>query len=143
MAVRLYPSTCREPQCSAQRDKANGSFYCEPHTSIRWALYQTESTHGGYDSTWQKKRKRFLYLNPWCVECSQPATVADHHPDDRRSMWARGWKDLDEPKRLRPMCRKCHNAHTAKEQGSLSKNRRTKSVAEREYERWQRERGTD
>lgn len=71
----------------------------------------------GYDRTWQKLRLAFLRLNPICIWCKErglivPATVADHiktiamHPELRL--------DTDN---LRALCKPCHDAHTAKEQG--------------------------
>lgn len=137
-------SRCFESRCTLPQ-KA-GSLYCDSHTSIRWALYQTDSRRGGYDRSWQRKRARFLRENHLCVLCLPalvPATVADHYPIDRRTMYARGIKDLDAPHRLRALCRRCHNRETAKTQGNLSKSRRTMSPAEREWHKWASIRGTD
>jgi 5-methylcytosine-specific restriction protein A len=54
--------------------------------------------------------------HPWCVLCSKTVTVADHFPESRRGLVARGVSDPDAWSRLRPLCTSCHNRETAKHQ---------------------------
>ncbi len=74
------------------------------------------STQPYSTSEWARKRKRFLYANPWCVLCGQPANVADHYPLSRKQLIAQGVDDPDAPKCLRALCVTCHNRETAKHQ---------------------------
>lgn len=64
---------------------------------------------------WREARKRYLDLNPWCSLCpATPATVVDHirpHRGDERLFWdASNW---------RPLCKRCHDAHTARSGGGF------------------------
>jgi 5-methylcytosine-specific restriction protein A len=71
----------------------------------------------GYDSAWQRLRKRFLRKNPLCVFCMEQgllteAAVVDHiitisERPDLRLVWGN----------LRSLCKRCHDRRTAKEQG--------------------------
>lgn len=70
----------------------------------------------GYDVGWQRKRKAYLYANPWCVLCGRHANVADHWPLSRKQLQARGEANPDAPKHLRPLCKACHDSETAKNQ---------------------------
>lgn len=45
--------------------------------------------------------------------CTEPATVADHHPLDRDQLVARGL-DPDDPDHGRPLCKRHHDQHTAR-----------------------------
>ncbi|MYW05765.1 HNH endonuclease [Streptomyces sp. SID3343] len=79
-----------------------------------------------YDVRWQRTRRAYLYANPWCVLCAQPAVVADHHPITRRQLIDQGVSDPDAPERLRPLCVRCHNGETAKRQpGGWAAERRS------------------
>jgi 5-methylcytosine-specific restriction enzyme A len=50
------------------------------------------------------------------VLCSKTATVADHFPESRRALVAKGVNDPDAFSRLRPLCTSCRNKETAKHQ---------------------------
>lgn len=43
-----------------------------------------------YGRRWPNIHRRYLYAHPWCVLCTQAATVADHFPESRRTLLARG-----------------------------------------------------
>lgn len=88
---------------------------CAAHEREATALRETPGT-SVYGRRWPNIRRRYLYAHPWCVLCSKPATVADHFPDSRRSLVARGVSDPDAWSRLRPLCTSCHNRETAKHQ---------------------------
>lgn len=88
---------------------------CEAHR--REAEQQRGSTaERGYATRWQRIRRTYLYRNPWCLLCGGMAQVADHFPESRRSLVARGVSDPDGASRLRPLCTQCHNRETAKRQ---------------------------
>ncbi len=71
----------------------------------------------GYDGVWRKLRLVFLTDNPLCCFCAKAkrvvqATVVDHiEPIAKRPELRLEWSNL------RPLCKPCHDAHTAKEQG--------------------------
>lgn len=75
----------------------------------------------GYDAAWRKLRLQFLSVNPLCLFCIEQkrvvqATVVDHiitiaDRPDLRLEWTN----------LRPLCKPCHDTHTAKEQGFARK----------------------
>ncbi|QXV57344.1 HNH endonuclease [Amycolatopsis sp. TNS106] len=67
----------------------------------------------GYGRDWQRNRAAYPREHRLCVQCRQPATVADHYPETRRSLVARGVPDPDAWHRLRPLCKTCHDRHTA------------------------------
>lgn len=70
----------------------------------------------GYDSKWRRNRARFLAAHPTCIDCGEPATVADHAPRSRRELLAAGEPHPDAWKHLQPRCEPCHNKRTAREQ---------------------------
>jgi hypothetical protein len=68
----------------------------------------------GYDGEWRKLRLAYLAQHPLCVMCDgpTPATVVDHiisiaERPDLRLDWSN----------LRPLCKRHHDQHTAREQG--------------------------
>jgi 5-methylcytosine-specific restriction protein A len=78
---------------------------------------QAEQTRGtaaqrGYDARWRAKRAAYLRRYPICVLDGAIATVADHWPESRRELLARGVSDPDADHRLRPVCAPCHNKET-------------------------------
>jgi len=61
----------------------------------------------GYDSAWEKYRRRFLYHNPNCYCCPEKATVVDHieaHKGDKE-LFVKLNNHL-------PLCAHCHNKIT-------------------------------
>ncbi|AUI58988.1 hypothetical protein B1H26_21835 [Amycolatopsis sp. BJA-103] len=60
----------------------------------RWSDWQADTAaERGYGRDWQKNRAAYLREHRLCAQCRQPATVADHHPETRRSLVARGVAD--------------------------------------------------
>lgn len=99
---------------------------CEAHRAQDWQLRRERGAHNYGSSRWQRVRRAYLYEHPWCVLCTAPATVADHHPLSRRELVARG-VDPDSPTHLRPLCTPCHNRETARHQpGGWAHERRGK-----------------
>lgn len=71
----------------------------------------------GYGSFWSRViRPKYLKAHPICRLCPSVATVADHFPVSRRDLVAQGVKDPDGWHRMRPLCKACHDKHTAAEQ---------------------------
>ncbi|MGN9791243.1 hypothetical protein ACTMTU_09075 [Streptomyces sp. OZ13] len=142
MAVTLYHTTCRTPGCSAERHKPG--FHCLTCYQIRLITYD-ELADFNYDTKhWKLTRARVLRTAHSCALCPAIAKVADHHPKSRRELWAMDAKNIDDASRLRALCKSCHSKYTATQQGGFADpKRKTRSRADIEYERWQRERGTD
>lgn len=81
---------------------------------------------------WARKRKAFIYRNPWCLICARAANVADHYPLSRKQLIAKGEVDPDASKHLRPLCVSCHNRETAKYQpGGWAAERRKPQTLDR------------
>lgn len=97
----LSPSTGRCDLHRREADQARGS-----------------STQRGYaDRAWHRARAAALRRDRTCVLCQQaPAVVADHYPDSRRDLLARGVPDPDAPHRLRGLCLPCDHRQTAQRQ---------------------------
>jgi 5-methylcytosine-specific restriction protein A len=98
---RLHIGIGRCSDCSTAADRARGSF-----------------RQRGYDgAAWQRARRACLNRDPVCVVCrTTPACVADHYPEGRAVLVARGVADPDALHRLRGLCRSCHSRATAKHQ---------------------------
>lgn len=92
----------RCPTCARTADAARGS-----------------STARGYARTPGHRafRAQVLARDVRCVmpDCSAPATVADHHPVDRRTLVARG-QDPNDPRHGRGLCASHHGKATAEHQ---------------------------
>jgi 5-methylcytosine-specific restriction protein A len=73
-----------------------------------------------YDSAkWKRRAHRFLMRHRWCALCSKEglstqATVADHYPETRKELLARGVDDPDRDEYLRPLCVTHHATHGRK-----------------------------
>lgn len=70
----------------------------------------------GYDTAWERARRRYLVRHPICVLCGGLANVADHYPVSRRDLVARGVRDPDADHRLRALCAPCHRVETNRHQ---------------------------
>lgn len=63
----------------------------------------------GYDSVWDKYRRRFLYYNPYCYCCGATSKVVDHiraHKGDQEL--------FESLTNHLPLCTGCHNYVTGK-----------------------------
>lgn len=74
------------------------------------------SAQRGYDAKWRRRRRSYVRRHPLCCLCGAPAQVADHYPESRKELIARGVTDPDADRYLRPLCIPCHNKETAKRQ---------------------------
>jgi 5-methylcytosine-specific restriction protein A len=99
---KLVPAgTSRCTDCARTADRARGNF--------------TQRGYGG--PAWERARGACLQRDPVCVICrAAPANTADHYPEGRDALVARGVPDPDAPHRLRGLCRPCHSRETAKRQ---------------------------
>jgi len=91
--------------------------YCAAH--VREAARRSDSRRGsstarGYDYAWQSRiRPAALIREPLCRFCTEAgrttvATEVDHIDGDSRN---------NEPANLRALCKPCHSARTARDQG--------------------------
>lgn len=67
-----------------------------------------------YGPNWPADRLDYLTRHPTCVLCARMATVADHHPRGIRLLIKHGVANPNADKYLRPLCKSCHDAETAK-----------------------------
>jgi 5-methylcytosine-specific restriction enzyme A len=107
---------CSQPRCPAV--VTGRSARCPAHPYER-----RQSGASGLHSTyrWQKARRAFLALNPWCVSCLRegrrtPATEVDHIDSLPSLFWlVSNWQ---------PLCKSCHSRKTARRDGGWGRPRR-------------------
>ena len=101
---------CRHPGCP----KLTDGMYCEGHARLH-ASDRASASVRGYDSRWEKARRRFLKAHPLCVRCMEQerlvkASVVDHivpHRGDAELFWDESnWQAL---------CKSCHDHKTMTE----------------------------
>jgi 5-methylcytosine-specific restriction enzyme A len=93
--------TSRCEDCAAQADRRRGT-----------------ATERGYNSRGHRRfRRKVLERDPICVidDCMAPATIADHWPLSRRELIDRQL-DPNNPGAGRGLCKRHHDAETAKHQ---------------------------
>lgn len=102
--------TCSTPGCSAIIDR--GQSRCSACETA--AEHQRRPGGNPYNTPGHRAfRAAVLDRDPVCVICQlRLATIADHHPDERRDLVAVGL-DPDDPARGRGLCKPCHDAKTA------------------------------
>ena len=70
----------------------------------------------GYNSKWDRERKRYLAAHSCCRRCGEPATVVDHitpHRGNRALFWDRAnWQ---------PLCTTCHSRNKQALERGLSR----------------------
>lgn len=87
----------------------------------------TSAARGYSGKRWKSARKTTLRRDPVCTceaedhghepgRCLHLSNVADHFPESRKELLARGVLDPDDPKFLRGLCRSCHSRETARNQ---------------------------
>lgn len=103
---------CKHPGCAAL--VPYGQMYCEEHRPLH-TKDRKQAFSRGYNSKWQKARKKYLQTHPFCVRCYEEghlteATVVDHivpHRGDRDLFWdVSNWQSL---------CEHHHNVKTMTE----------------------------
>jgi len=92
-----------------------GEQYCEAHRPLHKQDYPRKNPEINkvYGTVrWKKYRKWFLLHHPICIKCGRSATVVNHikdHHGDYNLIW-----DITNHE---PMCKQCHDKHTAKTKG--------------------------
>lgn len=93
----------------------DGSTRCGAHARRRSPDTRPTASARGYDARWRRVRAQFLKLHPVCALCPAQATVADHHPVERRDLLAAGEPHPDAHHHLRGLCSSCHGRKSARE----------------------------
>jgi len=112
---------CNYPGCP----ELTHARYCEKHEKQETARQEKErptSTQRGYSYKWRKYARLFLSDHPLCVnfeDCHRVAALVDHIIPHRGNE-ALFWKYSN----LQPMCKQCHDAKTAKEDGGFGNTER-------------------
>lgn len=121
------PYAAKRPCCAGGCRALVDKGYCAEHQHLapkrQIDKYRGNSTARGYNYKWQQARRRFLSINPLCVECQstgivKAATVVDHivaHKGDQRLFWDESnWQSL---------CTACHNHKTATQDSNFAAGR--------------------
>lgn len=105
---------CKHPGCPELVDVGKG--YCEKHKPLH-PEYTRSAAKRGYNSKWQRVRKRYLEAHPLCVMCMaenppryEKATVVDHkipHRGDQKLFW--------DESNWQPLCKRHHDLKTGNE----------------------------
>jgi 5-methylcytosine-specific restriction protein A len=104
---------CIEAGCPELSDQSR----CERHRRDT----RPSASRRGYGVGWRKRRELFLAVNPTCIDCLAPATVADHDPLTRDELIRRGDPDPDAFHHLKPRCASCHSRKTATRDGGFGR----------------------
>ena len=108
------PRKPMKPCCHPGCPKLTEGRYCEEHEALH--RRERKSAAGrGYNSKWQRERKRFLKEHPLCCKCKEEgkyvrATIVDHiepHRGDPILFWyEENWQ---------PLCKHHHDVKTMTE----------------------------
>jgi 5-methylcytosine-specific restriction protein A len=81
-----------------------------------WALDRRRGSASarGYDTAWQRLRLQVLAEEPLCRFCAELGRVTAAHDVDHIAPVARSPELRLVRANLRPLCRPCHSAHTAR-----------------------------
>lgn len=110
MAKRAL-KVCSQPGCAELTDSGRCGE-CGAEAEKR----RGTARQRGYGKAHHRFRQGVLAKYPVCVLCyTQPSTVADHYPLDRRELVAQGL-DPNDPVNGRGLCASCHNKYTAEAQ---------------------------
>jgi 5-methylcytosine-specific restriction enzyme A len=77
----------------------------------RFDKTRPNSSERGYSRDWEKARKTFLSMHPYCVRCGARANVVDHktpHRGDQAIFWDKS--------RWQPLCTPCHSGAKQREE---------------------------
>lgn len=122
---RRPPSPCPVPGCRALTSGGRCAEHATDAMRARRAAADARRTHAadrGYDAAWRRLRAEILRGEPLCRVCRRagrdvPAEVVDHIVP-----MAAGGERLD-PANLQPLCARCHNVKTAREDGAFGRPR--------------------
>ena len=109
---------CRHPACPELVPEGTNDGFCDEHK-------RPSAAKRGYGRPWRRASKEYLWRNPLCVECGNPAEVVDHKTavEAGGEMWDESnWQSL---------CKRCHDKKTAKQDGAFGRKR--KNVRNKAY----------
>jgi 5-methylcytosine-specific restriction enzyme A len=101
-------TVCNEPGCINLTERGRCTD-CKRQAELK----RGRPADRGYDKRWRRIRAEFLRENPDCVDCGDPATVADHDPVSRRDLMEAGVANPDDHAHLKARCASCHSSRTA------------------------------
>ncbi|WP_195582289.1 HNH endonuclease [[Ruminococcus] lactaris] len=108
------PRKPMKPCCHPDCPKLTEGRYCEEHEALHRGERKSASGRG-YNSKWQRARKRFLKEHPLCCKCEEEgkyvrATIVDHikpHRGDPILFW--------DEENWQPLCKHHHDVKTMTE----------------------------
>ena len=108
------PRKPMKPCCHPGCPKLTEGRYCEEHEALHRGERKSASGRG-YNSKWQRARKRFLKEHPLCCKCEEEgkyvrATIVDHikpHRGDPILFW--------DEENWQPLCKHHHDVKTMTE----------------------------
>jgi 5-methylcytosine-specific restriction protein A len=117
------PKPCNHPNCSVLVQR--GDRYCDQHRKAKQQHDDSRrgtSSERGYTGAWQRARAAYLRVHPLCRRCERDgvlkaASVVDHivpHRGDDTLFW-------DSDGNWQPLCKRCHDIKTAKEDGGFGR----------------------
>jgi hypothetical protein len=86
--------------------------------------YKDKNKQKAYQNQWMKRRRerilKKLHMDT-CIECGSTENICIHHEDPEKKVSHRiwSWKEtriLNELKKCKPLCKKCHNQHHLKKE---------------------------
>ena len=88
--------------------------YCPRHTLPPEARTDRRSASRGWQrlyksANYQKRRKHFMAIHPYCVVCGEPATDLDHIVPHRGNLMR-----FNDQSNWQALCKACHSAKTAR-----------------------------
>lgn len=86
--------------------------------TCRARMPRTPPTAAGYDHRWTTRARQYLCddAHAYCALCGRIAQVPDHYPRSRKQLVRAGVDDPDADQYLRPLCRRCHNRESGRNQ---------------------------
>lgn len=119
MPSRAAWRVCSTPGCPEFTQHGR----CDDHRREAEQRRGSARQRGYGGAGWRAARKAVLDRDSRCVctdddhdhsgQCTEPSTVADHYPEERRDLVAAGIPNPDAPHRMRGICAGCHNRKTA------------------------------
>lgn len=113
-------SPCSHPGCP----ELTRERYCETHAKAedtRYRRYQRDpKINRRYDHRWRTIRNRYIHAHPICEQCERDGRITPAQEVDHILPLDRGGSH-DEAN-LQALCKPCHSAKTAREDGRWGKH---------------------